>query len=238
MHSVKLSGQKVGQSTQKYLDIQEIRDNVILLKDGTLRAAIMVSSMNFALKSEDEQTAVIQGYIQFLNSFDFPLQIVIQSRKLNIDEYLARLKQSEKEQTNDLLRIQIAGYRQYIVELIEMAEIMSKRFYVVVPYSPVSNKRKKFFARLKETLAPTSTVHLKQKKFAKYCVEMTKRIDYVVEGLSSIGLKTTQLDTQSLIELFYNTYNPGVEDTQKLTELQKLQVEDTEAAEEEEEKEK
>lgn len=234
MHSAKLSSAKKGQSTQKYLDIMEIKDDLIVLKDGTLRAVIMVSSMNFALKSEDEQTAVISGYIQFLNSFDFPLQIVIQSRKLNIDDYLARLKASEKEQTNDLLRIQIAGYREYIAELIEMAEIMSKRFYLVVPFSPIGNKRKKFFTRFKETLTPTSAVHLKQKKFIKYKSELIKRIDYVVEGLSSIGLVAVPLDTQSLIELFYNTYNPGVQDIQKLVDLEKLQVEESEATPEEE----
>lgn len=236
MHSAKLAGPKKGQSTQAYLDIQEIRDDLVILKDGTLRSVILVSSMNFALKSEDEQVAVIQGYIQFLNSFDFPLQIVIQSRKLNIEEYLARLKNSEKEQTNDLLRIQIAGYREYIQELIEMAEIMSKKFYVVVPYSPLSNKRKKFFTRLKETLTPTSSIHLNQKKFYKYKTEMSKRLDYVVEGLSSFGLKAMPLDTQALIELFYNTYNPGIEDSQRLAELNKLQVEEAVSSETDEEK--
>lgn len=234
MRSAKLSPAKTGQSAQKYLDIMEIRDDLVVLKDGTLRSVILVSSMNFALKSEDEQTAVISGYIQFLNSFEFPLEIVIQSRRLNIDDYLERLKISQKEQTNDLLRIQIAGYREYIAELIEMAEIMSKRFYLVVPYSQIGNKRKKFFTRFKETLAPTSAVHLKQNKFFKCKSEMMKRVDYVLEGLSSIGLVAVPLDTQSLIELFYNTYNPGAENTQKLVDLAKLQVEEAQVSTEEE----
>lgn len=228
MHSDKLAGQKAGQASQKYLDILEIKDDVVMLKDGTMRAVVLVSSINFALKSEDEQTAVIQGYISFLNSFDFPLQIVIQSRELNIEEYLDRLKVAEKEQTNDLLRIQIAGYREYIAELVEMAEIMSKRFYVVVPYSPISNKRKGFFTRFKETLSPSSVVHLKQKKFLKYKSELSKRVDYVTEGLSSMGLTAVALDTQSLIELYYNAYNPELTQTEKLAELSKLQVEGAE----------
>lgn len=224
MHSKQLVGRTPKANTQSHLDIQEIKDNCLILKDGTLRAVILVSSINFALKSEDEQVAVIQGYTQFLNSFDFPLQIVIQSRKLNIEEYLERLKTVEKEQTNELLRMQTAEYRQYIQELIEMADIMSKRFYVVVPYSPVSNKQKKFIDRLKETLSPTSIIHVKHQKFEKYKNELAKRVDYVIDALSSIGLKSIQLDTQSIIELFYNTYNPEVASQEKLVELDKLQV--------------
>lgn len=228
MHSKKLAGQKPKFSAQHHLDIQEIKDDCLVLKDGTLRATILVSSINFALKSEDEQTAVIQGYTQFLNSFDFPLQIVIQSRKLDIEEYLERLKVVEKEQTNELLRMQTAEYRQYIQELIEIADIMSKRFYMVVPYSPVSDKEKGFFARFKETISPTTVIHLKQQKFEKYKNELFKRVDYVIDALSSIGLKSVQLDTQSLIELFYNTYNPEVASQEKLVELNKLQIEEEE----------
>lgn len=228
MHSKQLAGQKPKFSTQHYLDIQEIVDNCIILKDGTLRAVILVSSINFALKSEEEQVAIIQGYTQFLNSFDFPLQIVIQSRKLNIEEYLERLKAVEKEQTNELLRMQTAEYRQYIQELVEIADIMSKRFYVVVPYSPVSQKQKKFFARLKETLSSTLVVHLKHQKFTKYKNELFKQVDYVTDALSSIGLKSAQLDTQSLIELFYNTYNPEVASQEKMVGLDKIHVEEEE----------
>lgn len=236
MHSKQLAGQKPKVSTQRYLDIQEIKDNCVVLKDGTLRAAILVSSINFALKSEEEQTAVIQGYTQFLNSFDFSIQIVIQSRKLSIEDYLERLKVVEKEQTNELLRMQTAEYRQYIQELVEIADIMSKRFYVVVPYSPISDTQKKFFARLKETMSPSSVIHLKHQKFEKYKNELLKRVDYVSDALSSIGLKTIQLDTQSLIELFYNTYNPEISSQEKLVELDKIQVDEDMEAEDKENK--
>ena len=226
MHSKQLAGQKPKSSTQSHLDILEIKDNVVVMKDGTLRAIILVSSMNFALKSEEEQVAVIQGYTQFLNSFSFSIQIVIQSRKLNIEDYLERLNKVEKEQTNELLRMQTAEYQQYIKELVEIADIMSKRFYVVVPYSPISDKQKKYFSRLKEVLSPTSVIHLNRKKFEKYKSELFKRIDYVSDGLSSIGLKSIQLDTQSIIELFYNTYNPEISNQEQLVELDKLQVEE------------
>jgi len=228
MHSKQLAGQKPKNSTQHFLDIQEIKDNCVVLKDGTLRSVILVSSINFALKSEEEQVAVIQGYAQFLNSFDFPLQIVIQSPKLNIGDYLERLKTVEKEQTNELLRMQTAEYRQYVQELIEIADIMSKRFYVVIPYSPISDKQKGFFTRLKETLSPGSVIHLGHQKFEKYKNELSKRIDYVIDSLASLGLKSVQLDTQSLIELYYNTYNPEISSQEKLVELDKIQVEEEE----------
>ncbi|MFN7088913.1 MAG: hypothetical protein ACK4NX_03830, partial [Candidatus Paceibacteria bacterium] len=106
----------------------------VVMKDGTLRAVLLVSSINFALKSEEEQNAIIQAYIQFLNSIDHPLQIVVQSRKLDIDRYLDHLKELEKAHTNELLKMQMADYRQFVQELLEMAEIMTKRFYIVIPY--------------------------------------------------------------------------------------------------------
>lgn len=212
-------------STQQYLDILEIRDNAVILRDGTLRGIVLVSSMNFALKSEDEQNAVISGYVQFLNSLDFPLQILIQSRKLNIDEYLDRLKKIEKEQTNELLKTQTKEYRQYISELVQLADIMTKRFFVVIPYSVGSIKSKGFLARIREALSPSTVITIKQKKFEKHRTELWKRIDYVIDGLGSFGLNGKALDTQGLIELFYNTYNPDTYDQQELVDVSKLNLE-------------
>ncbi|MDD5040016.1 MAG: hypothetical protein PHY34_02595 [Patescibacteria group bacterium] len=212
-------------STQQYLPILEIRDDTVILKDGTLRGIILVSSINFALKSEDEQNAVIQGYIQFLNTLDFPLQIVIQSRKLNIDDYLDRLKAIEKEQTNELLKVQTREYRQYVAELVSLADIMSKRFYIIVPYTGGSIRSKGFLARLKEAASPTTVISIKQKKFEKNRIELAKRLEYIIDGLSSIGLKAAVLDTQGLIELYYNTYNPDTYDQQRLDDINKLNLE-------------
>ena len=212
-------------STQAYLDISEIKDNCIVMKDGTLRMVLLVSSINFSLKSQDEQNAVIQAYTQFLNSLDFPLQIVIQSRKLNIDLYLDKLQTVEREQTNELLKMQTADYRRFVNELVELSEIMSKRFYVVVPYSPVSNKPRSFIDRLRETLSPTSIIKLSQSKFEKFRNELRKRSEEIMGGLSSMDLKAVPLDTQTLIELFYNSYNPTVSEKQKLAEINKIQVE-------------
>lgn len=196
-----------------------------MLKNGTLRAVLLVSSVNFALKSEDEQTAVIQGYTQFLNSLDFTLQIVVQSRKLDIDNYLNRLRTQEKTQMNELLRMQTQDYIQYVGELVELADIMSKRFYIVIPFDPGGVKGQSFFSKLKTIFSPTSVIVLKQKKFEEYRNEVQKRVDYVIDGLSSVGLNSVQLDTQGLIELYYNTFNPKVSENQKMPDVEKLQVE-------------
>jgi len=120
MQSKKLAGSKPGPATQRFLDIAEIREDTVILKDGTLRAVLLVSSINFALKGEEEQEAIIAGYVGFLNALEFPLQIVIHSRKLNIEDYLIRLVEAEKTQTNELLKAQIADYRSFVGELITL----------------------------------------------------------------------------------------------------------------------
>ncbi len=225
MKSNKLAGQKIKVSTQKYLDIAEIRNDTVVLKDGTLRAVLLVSSINFALKSEDEQEAIISAYVSFLNYLDFSLQIVIQSRKLNIDPYLQSLKEQEAKQTNELLRAQIADYRNFIVQLVELGDIMSKQFYVVVPYSPVSQQgQKKFWDRVMAIFSAGKIVKLKQEKFAKYKDMLDKRVEFVMSSLASIGLNSVRLDTQSLIELYYNTYNPDTYEQEKLHNIEELRI--------------
>ncbi len=212
-------------STQKYLDIAEIKDDTIVLKNGSLRAVLLVSSINFSLKSEEEQQAIIQAYVSFLNSFDFPIQIVIQSRKLNIEPYLEKLKAIEKEQTNELLRLQTAEYRNYILEMVKLGDIMNKRFYVVVPYNPLSDKGKKFFSRLVESFQPALIVSLEEDKFQRRRRELMQRVEQVIGGLNSMGLEVVVLDTQGLIELFYNTYNPEISQQEKLVETGEIRVE-------------
>ena len=160
MKSKKLANKKTKATTQKYLDIAEIKEDVVVMKDGTLRAVLLVSSINFSLKSEDEQNAIIASYISFLNFLEFPLQIVIQSRKLDIDGYLDRLKKIEKEQTNELLHMQTAEYRQYVSELVEIGDIMTKRFYMVVPYNPISDKQRSWFNRFLGIFSVAKTVKL------------------------------------------------------------------------------
>ena len=184
----------------------------------------MTSSINFALKSEDEQNALIAAYVGFLNSLDFSIQISVQSRRLQIEPYLDTLIQKESEQTNELLRTQIADYRAYVQELVEIGQIMTKRFYVVVPYDPTSKKRS-FWARAKGVLKPALTVRLKEKRFTERKEDLDLRVRHVVNGLSSMGLSVIELDTQALIELLYTTYNPDISFQEGLQPLEKLQVE-------------
>jgi hypothetical protein len=224
MKSKKLAGSKPKNSTQKFLDIAEIRNDTVILKDGTLRAVVLVSSINFALKSEEEQNAIISSYVTFMNSFDYPLQIVVQSRKLNIDGYLMDLQKKEKAQMNDQLRMLMTDYRQFVNELVDLGDIMSKTFYVVIPYSPISDKKKSFWTRLYEVFNPSSLINLKEKNYQKYRRTLMQRVEQTMMGLNSMGLQSAVLDTQSLIELYYKAYNPVVSENQELQDVQKIRI--------------
>ena len=226
MQSKKLAGAKPGPATQRYLDVNEVKEDVVVMKDGTLRAVLIVASINFALKSEDEQNAIIAAYVQFLNSLEFPLQVVIQSRRLNIDNYIDRLRQQEKDQTNELLRIQIADYRNFVTELVSLGQIMQKQFFVIVPYNPLSDKAKGFFARMSEAFTPAMFVKLAEARFRQRKNDLQLRVEHIIGNLNSMGLKAVQLDTQSLIELYYRVYNPETYDTQKMQDTGKMRVQE------------
>lgn len=227
MQSKKMAGSKPGPSTKRYLDFSEIKEDVVIMRDGTLRAVMMVSSINFALKSEDEQNAIIQQYISFMNSLEFPIQIVVQSRKLNVDDYIARLRESEREQQNDLLRIQIADYRAFVTELVELGQIMQKQFFVVVPYNPLSDKRKNFWNRMMDSFTPAVSVKLAEERFRKRREDLMQRVRTIQGNLNSMGLKSVALDTQQLIELYYRSYNPELIDTEKMQDTENIRVTET-----------
>lgn len=216
------SGQE---STQKYLQIAEVKDDVVVMKDGSLRLVLMVSSLNFALKGEDEQNAIISSYVGLLNNLDFPLQIVIQSRRLNIDDYVTKLIELEKKQTNERLRLQTIEYRSFLKEFLDLGMIMTKKFFVVIPYSPWSNKKKTFWQRLTEVFSPSRVFKISQAKFIQYKEELNKRSEIVASGLTSVGLTVVQLPTPHLIELYYNSYNPEVINSQKIVDLNQMSLE-------------
>lgn len=221
------SAKKAGQPTQRYLDIAEIREDAVVMKDGTLRAVVMVSSINFALKSEDEQQAIIQGYMQFLNGLEHPLQVVVQSRKMNVDGYLATLRQQEETIHNELLRTQIRDYTSFIKELVDLGQIMQKRFFVVVPYDPAegNEKGKGFISKLSSAFSPAKIIKLNEKRFQERRYSLMQRVSTVAGGMTSMGLQVALLDTQGLIELYYSSYNPDIYDAEKLVDISKLRVE-------------
>ena len=196
-------------STQDFVPVAEVRDGIVVLKDGGLRAILLASSINFALKSEDEQTAFIVQFQNFLNSLDFSVQIFIQSRMLDIRPYVATLEEAYKCQLDDLMRIQIREYIEFIKSFTEAANIMKKNFFVVVPSSPAkltaSNTSFLRFGRGKSTPAEAN------KTFEEQVSQIEQRIAIVQQGLVRTGVRTVQLGTEEAIELLYKMFNPGEE---------------------------
>lgn len=213
--------------TQEMIPFCEIRDGVLIMRDASLRRVLSVSSLNFSLKSEEEQNGIIEAYMAFLNTMDFEVQIVVQSRPLNIEKYLEKLDTVARQQENELLRKQTISYRSFIKRLVEDANIMDKKFYVVITHNPQAKKKKTFFTRLSVVISPAKVVKIKQEKFAKYMIELDRRVAVVEGGLRAMGLETEALDTQGLIELYYNTYNPITSQTRRIEDLEALQVDQT-----------
>lgn len=211
-------------STQRYLKIADIRKDTVIMKDGTLRAVLMVSSINFALKSEEEQEAIINGYVSFLNNLNFSIQVVVQSRELNIAGYLESMRKKANEQTNELLKNQTLQYVDYIGQLVSLGKIMNKHFFIVVPYNPISDRRKGFWQSLIEAFRPIDTISLKEDRFIYLNKQLETRISNITSGLSSVGLNVARLDTQGLIELFYNNYNQETASNQPLDDIGKINI--------------
>ncbi len=198
-------------STQEFLPVTEVRDGVVVLKDGSLRAILLASSLNFALKSEDEQTAFIVQFQNFLNSLDFSCQIFVQSRMLDIRPYVATLEAQYKQQLDDLMRIQIREYIEFVKSFTEAANIMTKNFFVVVPYSPSINVAKAGPLAMLPFGKKKATTEEANKTFEEQVSQLEQRIAIVQQGLVRTGVRTVQLGTEEAIELLYKMFNPGEE---------------------------
>jgi hypothetical protein len=213
-----------GTSTLKYVDIKTIKDGVVVLKGGALRAVLLVSSVNFDLKSSDEQMAIVGGYQNFLNSLDFSIQIVISSRKLNILPYTELLTEKANEQRNELLKIQIIEYKEFIKNLTELTNIMSKTFYLVIPFAPVEDENSGIFGKISQTIAPSQNITEHEELFETYKNQLWQRVDHVAAALGSTGLHFTTLNTDELIELFYGMYNPSEFAKTKIKDITKTDI--------------
>jgi len=211
-------------ATQRFLPISEVRNDTVVLKNGGLRAVIAVESINFNLKSETEQKGIIAGYQGFVNTIDFPVQIVIRSTKINIDPYIDSLRKKAKEQPNDLLRDQTTSYADFIERIVEAADIMQKRFYVVVPIDEAPEKKSAFSAFFNWMgIDDTSGRALKRhQQFERRASPLKDRVNLVETGLRNIGLITHRLTTRELIELYYHAYNPSTSQEQKLSKMTDL----------------
>ncbi len=208
MAQTNTKNQAAGSPTQNFLKISEIRDDTIIMNDGTLRAVLAVSSTNFDLKSQEEQNALIYSYQRFLNSLEFHIQILMQSRKMDIAEYTEKLKRVMERQSNELLRMQTSEYIDFINRLVESANVMNKNFYVIVPYemsvTPAGGTTflSKLFGKSK-----TQEISSREASFASYQKQMEERVGSVSSNLASSGLRVVRLNTDQLIELVYNSYN-------------------------------
>ncbi len=202
-------------SAQEFVPIKEVRNGVIILKDGGLRAVLIASSINLSLKSSDEQIAIITQFQSFLNSLDFSTQIVMQSRRLDIRPYLMTLEAREKEQTEKLLKIQTKEYMEFIRSFTDEVNIMTKTFFIVVPYSQAamrssggiidnllggSNSKK----IVEDTKKAMDLADFEEKRS-----QLDQRVGVIISGLGGLGIRSSQLKTEEVVELFYKTFNPG-----------------------------
>jgi len=199
---------KEAQPTQKFVEIEDIRHGLVILKNGSLRRVLMVSGINFELKSEEEQNIIAYSYQNFLNTLDFSVQIVIHSRKLNIENYLNKLAERQTTETNELLKNQISEYIEFIRSFVELNAVMAKTFFVVVPYDPIvipsgGKKILEFFKFGSKTKISALEESLEQK-----ITQLNQRTEQVINSLTQVGLRVVALEDKELIELFYNLYNP------------------------------
>lgn len=210
-------------STQAYLNISEVKDGVIVLKDGSLRVVLMTSAVNFALKSSEEQDAMIYAYQRFVNSLNHPLQILIHSRRLDLDYYLDKLGKRSESQSIELVKLQTLEYAEFIKRLISVTNIMDKRFYVVVPFYPPGTEQVKGIKSLFATKPSEKEQAAKREAaFQNYRGQLLQRAEAVASGLGAIGVRAAQLNSEELVELFYSVYNPQTATKQKLVNIDDL----------------
>ncbi len=197
-------------ATQEFVPIKEVRDGIIVLKDGGFRAIVLANSTNLSLKSDDEQRATILQFQNFLNTLDFSIQISVQSRKLNIMPYLTLLENRMKVQNEPLLKLQTKEYIEFIKNFTESVNIMTKNFFIVVPYThmnltPDSGIFKNFFPKKNRKEEEAKN----QLDFEEKRSQLEERVSVIQQGLSRCGIKSAQLGTEEVVEVFYKVFNPG-----------------------------
>ncbi|OGD67504.1 hypothetical protein A2Z61_00815 [Candidatus Campbellbacteria bacterium RIFCSPLOWO2_02_35_12] len=196
-------------ATQDFVEIKEIRDGIIVLKDGSLRSILMTSSLNFALKSGDEQMATLFQFQNFLNSLDFSVQIFVQSRELDIRPYVALLEERHKAQVTELMRVQIREYIEFVKNFTENANIMSKSFFVIASYSPsVFSGGDGIFGVIARR-GKSIKLNEKSKNFEESRTQLEQRMSVLEQGLLRTGIRVARLGTEEAIELLYKMFNPG-----------------------------
>ena len=205
-----MSISKNSRATQDFIPIKEIRDGIVILKDGSLRLVLIASSVNFYLKSPDEQMGILTQYQDFLNSLDFSIQIAMESRRLDIKPYLAILEKQLKDQTNDLIKLQTREYIEFIKNFTDTVNIMTKSFFVVVPYElALVSANLGIFGKIFGRKTSTAQAEETLKQFQEHKTQIEQRASVVEQGLNRLGIRVAQLGTEELVELYYKAFNPG-----------------------------
>lgn len=194
-------------ATQEFVPIDDIRGGIVILKDGSIRGVLMASSVNFSLKSAEERQAILLQFQDFLNSLDFSVQIITQSRKLDIRPYISVLEKRYTEQTSDLMKVQIEQYIEFVRSFTESANIMTKNFFIIVPYDSVIVNSKNSF--LSNFLSTADSKKQKEEDFEESRNQLEQRMGVVEQGLVRCGVRVAKLGTDEVVELFYKIFNPG-----------------------------
>lgn len=197
--------------SQQLISVEQIRDGVAVVRGGGLRLVLETTGVNFALKSEAEQNALLAAFQEFLASLDFSIQFVVHSRRVNIDKYLAGIAAQTEKETNELLKLQTQEYLNFIRSFVELYSVMDKKFFVVVPYDPAIQKEVVtggIAKLLKRGQAPVVETKYSDEEFSRHLSQIETRRDQIIGGLERLGIALKPLGTEELIELFYNFYNP------------------------------
>lgn len=208
-------------STQQFIDIAGIKEGLVILNNGSYRLILSVSAINFSLKSEQEQNSLVFQYQSFLNSLHFPIQIVIQSKKLDLNQYLKKINKLKDQQKNELITIQTEDYIDFVGQLINMANIMKKSFFVIIGFDPIAIKSNSIIDKIFKKEQPAQ-LRVSDQEFKRYKEQIMERANVVATGLGGMGLHCVQLSTEEIIELFYKIYNPETADKERFTDANSI----------------
>ena len=195
-------------ATQNFVPIRDIRDGVVIMKNGQMAMVLLATSINFALKSSDEQRAILRQFQAFLNTLDFSLQYYVQSRRLNIQPYLELLQSREPAQDNDLMKIQLREYMEFVRSFTSEVDIMTKNFFIVIPYTPSGLDLTDGFSGGISKILKRKQEAMSANKFEEEKTQLDQRVSVVEQGMARLGIRKVPLGNEELVELYYHIFNP------------------------------
>jgi len=209
-------------STQQFIDIAGIKDGIIILKNGGYRIIMQIGAINFALKSEQEQNSLVFQFQSFLNSLHFPIEIVVRSKRLDLVPYLKKIGETAASSQNELITALSKDYVGFVAQLINVANIMKKSFYVVIPYEPINVSKLNIFQSLFEKSQNFEGIKISETDFKSQTDQLLQRANIAASGLGGMGLHCLQLSTEEVIDLFYQVYNPDEAGKERIDNIDAL----------------